>query len=236
MAACSAEPIVYLVENLINGKRYIGVTGNGLAFRRRQHEQAPNSKRVTCRYFHSAIKKHGTDSFRWSVLATCATFEAALQEEVRLISEMKPEYNLTSGGQGSRGRIVSKEQRERHSAKMKGQKRSAESIAKMVKTNTGRKMTAEQRARISAAKLGKKFSDEHCRNIGLSKKGTKQPQEAIEKRRQKALGRACSPEHRERIRQALAGRKRPPEVIAKMLASRALTFAARRQEVAHGCV
>lgn len=217
--------IVYLVTNRLNGKRYVGVTGNGLASRRRQHEQAPNNKRVTCRYFHAAMKKHGPSAFEWIVLASCETFEEALLEEVRLITEIKPEYNLTTGGQGTKGRVVSQEQRDNHSRVMKGRKRSAESVAKMIATNTGCKRTPEHRQRMSAGRTGMKFSAEHCRNIGLSKKGKKQPQAAIEARRQKALGRKNSPEHIEKVRVALKGKPRPREVVERILATRAKTFA-----------
>lgn len=232
----ATEPVVYLATNRLNGKRYVGVTGNGLAFRRRQHEQAPNNKRTTCRYFHAAMKKYGPEAFDWVVLASCGTFEDGLREEIRLITEIKPEYNLTIGGQGSKGRVASQEQRDRHSRLMKGRKRSAESIAKMVATNTGSKRTPEHRKRMSEARMGMKLSAEHCRNIGLSKAGIKARPETIEKRRQKALGRPCSSEHREKIRATLKGRKRPADVVSRMLATRAKTFAARRMEASHGDV
>jgi len=226
--------IVYLATNRINGKRYVGVTSHGLAFRRRQHEQAPNAKRVTCRYFHAAMRKYGKEAFEWMELVHCETFNEALQEEIRLISEIKPEYNLTIGGQGTAGRVISQEQRDHHSRMMKGRKRNPESVAKMIATNTGRKRDPEQRKRMSDARIGMKFSAEHCQKIGLSKKGRKQSMEEIEKRRQKALGRPCSQEHREKIRATLKGRKRPENVVARMLSARAKTFAARRMEAANG--
>lgn len=228
--------IVYLATNRINGKRYVGVTGNGLAFRRRQHEQAPNNKRTTCRYFHAAMKKYGPGAFDWIVLSTRETFQEALREEVRIISEIKPEYNLTTGGQGSKGRVVSQEQKDHHSKVMKGRKKPPEFGEKIRLYQLGRKRDEEVGRKISAKRLGMKFSAEHCRNIGLSKKGKKQPQEAIEARRQKALGRKNTPEHIEKVRLALKGRPRPREVVARMLATRAKTFAARRMEASNGCL
>jgi group I intron endonuclease len=191
----ATDSVVYLATNRLNGKRYIGVTSRGLAARRRQHETAPNGRAVTCRYFHAAVKKYGPDAFDWAVLATCDTFESALLEEVRLISKIKPEYNLTTGGQGAKGAVFSKERRER----------------------------------IASAKRGMKCSEEHCRNIGLSKKGIKHSPETIERRRLALLGRQCSAEHREKISTTLKGRKRPPDVVARMLATRAKTFAARME-------
>lgn len=226
--------IVYLATNRVNGKRYVGATSHALDFRRRQHEQAPNAKRTTCRYFHAAMKKYGSDAFEWMVLASCETFDEGLREEIRLIAEIRPEYNLTVGGQGTTGRVVSQAQRDHHSSVMKGRKRSAESIAKMIATNTGRKRAPEHRKRMSEGRKGMKFSPEHCQNIGLARKGKKSPPHAIEARRQAWLGRVPTEEHREKIRVALKGRQRPPEVVARMLATRAKTFAARRSGAANG--
>lgn len=228
--------IIYLATNRINGKRYVGVTGHTMAFRRRQHEQAPNAKRVTCRYFHAAIKKYGADAFDWIELLLCDTFEEALQYEVRIIAGIRPEYNLTVGGQGTTGRVVTQEQRDHHSRMTKGRKRNPESIAKMIATNTGCKRTPEHRKKMSVARIGMKFSAQHCQNIGLARKGKKQKPETIARRVASHLGKTISVEHREKIRATLKGRKRPAEMVARMLATRAKTFAARRMEAANGNV
>lgn len=226
--------IVYLATNRVNGKRYVGVTSHELDFRRRQHEQAPNAKRTTCRYFHAAMKKYGPDAFEWIVLAPCQTFAEALLEEIRLISEIRPEYNLTIGGQGSKGRVVSQAQRDHHSRMMKGRKRSPEFCEKIRQYQLGRKRSPEHRQLMSDARKGMKFSSEHCRNIGLARKGKKQKPETIARRVASHMGKTISAEHREKIRATLKGRTRPPEVVARMLATRAKTFAARRVEAENG--
>jgi group I intron endonuclease len=207
--------IVYLATNRVNGKRYVGATSKGLSARRRQHEKALNAKRTTCRYFHAAIRKYGPESFDWIVLAECTGFDDALRQEVRLISEIRPEYNLTRGGQGVSGRKMTPEQLEHHSRIRLGKKPSPDAIAKIVAKNTGRKRTAEQRERMGAARRGKSFSEEHRRNLSIALSGKKQPPEVIEKRRLKQLGRRPTAEHREKIRVALIGRKLPPEVVAR---------------------
>ena len=175
--------IVYMATNRVNGKRYIGVTSKGLSLRRRQHEQAPNNKRITCRYFHAAMKKHGAESFDWTVLVRCSTFEEGLQTEVRLIAEMKPEYNLTAGGQGAKGVKMTPEGRARWLEKMRGRKLTPEHIAKCAEARRGQKRTPEQRERMGAARRGKPFSKEHRRNLSLSHTGYKAPAETIEKHR-----------------------------------------------------
>lgn len=214
---------VYLATNLVNGKRYIGVTSKAVAVRRIQHERhALNGKRVQCRFFHFAIRKYGPEAFAWTILATCETFDEGLREEVRLISEIRPEYNLTIGGQGSKGRIVTQEQRAAHSRRMKGRKPSAEAIAKMVAKTRGQKRSAEQREKMGASRRGKPFTQEHRRNLSIAHIGQAPTAETIEKRRQARLGVPLSAEHRAKISAANMGhpgygkgKKKAPEAVRK---------------------
>ena len=55
--------IVYLAVNVKNGKPYVGMTSNSLATRMSQHKRASVTNA-----FYRAIRKHGWDSFEWSVL------------------------------------------------------------------------------------------------------------------------------------------------------------------------
>ena len=89
--------IVYMATNTVNRRRYIGATKSGLVNRRRKHHwDAWN--RPYCRIFHAAIRKYGPGAFEWRVLATCSSPQELEAQEIRLIGEMKPEYNITSGG------------------------------------------------------------------------------------------------------------------------------------------
>jgi len=94
----SGKPaVVYMAVNIINGKRYIGVTTKGIQAREKQHycEAMRNDHNG---HFHRAIRAHGVNVFVWSILKTMDTIEEALKEEVRLIEKFKPEYNSTKGG------------------------------------------------------------------------------------------------------------------------------------------
>lgn len=214
---------VYLATNTVNGKRYVGVTSKVVPARRAQHENhALHGKRIQCRFFHSAIRKYGPAAFEWTILAACETFEEGLREEVRLISEIRPEYNLTIGGQGSKGRVVSQEQRDAHSRRMKGRRVSAETIEKIAATLRGRKFSAERRANISAGKTGVAFSAEHLKNMGLAQRGKKQSPEAIESRSAARRGRPLSAAHRSSISAARMGhpgygkgKKKDPEAVRR---------------------
>jgi hypothetical protein len=94
--------LVYMATNVINGKRYIGATRQGLSVRRLQHESdARSSKKYGCPVFRAALKKYGSASFKWTVIARLKSLKQMLHEEVRLIADLRPEYNITPGGEGA---------------------------------------------------------------------------------------------------------------------------------------
>lgn len=102
--------LVYMATNLINGKRYIGVTGRNLWRRRTEHKCL--ARRGGQSLFYKALRKYGADLFRFSILTTCADAADALREEARLIDLLKPEYNICRGGGGAVGRPCTERQRE----------------------------------------------------------------------------------------------------------------------------
>jgi group I intron endonuclease len=224
---------VYLATNRINGKRYVGVTGKTLDRRRSQHEWEASHGKLKCRYFHFALQKYGFSNFEWRVLLHCHDYADGLQEEIRLISEIKPEYNLTDGGQGGLGRKISDEARAKMSLRRKGIELSAETVAKIAAKNRGKKRSPEhcQRmsdirlelaasgeigAKISAAKKGKKFTDAHRAALSVAHKG----------KPMSAAARANLKTH------FVKGMKMDPEVVVRREAARQRTLEARR----HGSV
>ncbi len=95
--------IVYLATNMANGKRYVGFTSVGLDSRRAQHhKQAFGSEKRATR-LHAALRKYGRDAFVWTVVAVLDTAAEGFAEEIRLIAELKPEYNVSAGGEGVLG-------------------------------------------------------------------------------------------------------------------------------------
>lgn len=110
--------IVYLATNTITGKRYIGATKQGLQTRRRKHLWDARN-RAYCRVFHAAIRKYGDDAFRWEVLAECPDVGTMIAEEILMIAEMKPEYNIAAGGRGIIGVPRTKQWLERMSVSLK---------------------------------------------------------------------------------------------------------------------
>jgi group I intron endonuclease len=111
--------IVYQATNLINGKRYIGVTAVGLESRRRRHVRDAKNCRGK-RPFYAAIAKYGDAMFRFAVLKVCALRHEAFAEERRLIQVLRPEYNASAGGEGNCGYTHSAEAKAKLSRAGKG--------------------------------------------------------------------------------------------------------------------
>lgn len=128
------EPcLVYQGTNLINGKRYIGYTSMLLKKRVSAHfSQAYIDKAE--RVFAKAIRKYGRDAFRFSILLRCQGRKTAAAEEKRLIALLRPEYNMTKGGDGIPGFAHSDEAKRKIGDAGRGKKRDPAIFVKMIKT------------------------------------------------------------------------------------------------------
>lgn len=159
-----SEWCVYMHENRVNGKKYIGITKqhperrwqNGYGYRE-------------CPRFFNAIQKHGWDAFRHDVLFTGLTAEEAAAREVELIAKYQTTdpahgYNLDPGGGGTSPKLP--EVRERMSRARQGTHPTPETIEKLRAVHRGKTQSAETRAKRSAALRGVAKSAEHCRKIG----------------------------------------------------------------------
>jgi hypothetical protein len=92
---------IYIATNRENGKRYVGLTGESLHARKLRHfNQARNGRKAR---FAAAIRKYGEGSFDWAELCRAATLEDAKAKEIELIAALRPEYNVTAGGDGALG-------------------------------------------------------------------------------------------------------------------------------------
>jgi len=134
---------VYCITNLINGKKYVGVTGFDPAVRWKQHclEAQRGSPRALCR----AICKYGPGMFRISKLIDNLSFARGLAEERRLVSIVNPAYNMTEGGEGVLGMVHTSATREKMAAAKRGR----------VGPMKGKTHSAQTRAKLSAARIGK---------------------------------------------------------------------------------
>lgn len=89
---------VYKITNIINGKSYIGKTIGNPEERLNRHLYLSTTGVET--YFYSAIRKYGLENFLVEVLQEASSEKELNDLEVLWIKEQKPEYNMTSGGDG----------------------------------------------------------------------------------------------------------------------------------------
>lgn len=92
---------VYMHQNKINGKKYIGLTSQNIFYRFREDGNGYKH----CSYFYNAIQKYGWNNFEHKVLLENLSKKEACEKEkyfIKLYSSNKSDYgyNLTSGGDG----------------------------------------------------------------------------------------------------------------------------------------
>ena len=85
--------MIYLITNTITGDRYIGKTARTVEDRWYQHKKNAEYGRDT--YLYRAMRKYGADNFTIEHLS-----DGLDEEEILLIESMRPEYNMTRGGDG----------------------------------------------------------------------------------------------------------------------------------------
>jgi group I intron endonuclease len=199
--------LVYMATNRVNGKRYIGVTSGRLCSRRAGHIHQALKKEGKCRKFHAAIRKYGPEAFEWAVLIRAGSFAEALTEEIRLIAELRPEYNLTAGGEGTNGIVRSKETVERHRASRAGWRPTPEMRQRQSKAMRGHAVSEETRRKISAAHKGMKYTPETIAAMSAGQ-------------RKRFSQSGHTPETRAKMSATRRGRKRPQWVMDKIVAAK----------------
>lgn len=156
--------VVYLIWNMLNGKKYVGQTTKTVEERFRQH------KRCKKGLIGKAIRKYGKEKFRYGVIVSCMSKAEMDEKEKFFIIALRSKnpfgYNQTDGGDGAVGYTPTTEHRANISASL-----------------TGRHLSPEHRKNISASKsgennpnYGKHRSEQTKAKLRLSKIGEKNPQ------------------------------------------------------------
>lgn len=179
---------VYVVTNLINGKRYIGKTVLTLTKRWSAH-RGHAERRANTMILHAAIRKYGHENFEISQLC-CARDNLLPRLETFFIKSMGTRiefghgYNMTDGGEGMIGRYPSVETRAKMSSALKGNKRSL-----------GRKMTQENKAKLMEKIKGIKRTPEFVEAMRKRMAGRKLPPELVAKMSAVRMKDACKYGH-----------------------------------------
>jgi group I intron endonuclease len=154
------EVYLYLVRNTVNGKGYVGITTQPLHSRWQRHYS--NAKTGGAQALARAIRKYGKEAFTVKMLAEAPDWDALLVMECAAIeaySTFAPTghgYNLTLGGEGALGRILSEESRQKISLGKLGQPVSPETREAVGRRHRGMPKSLEQRQKMSESQLGTK--------------------------------------------------------------------------------
>ena len=132
---------IYVITNIINDKKYVGMTTRGSETRFEEHiSKALNG---TDTVFYNDIRKHGRENFKVDVLETGLPNDLKILgerekywiKELGTFYELGNGYNFTLGGIGSLGIVWSEERREYFKRKV-----FTEDVRrKMSEANTGEK-------------------------------------------------------------------------------------------------
>lgn len=142
--------------------------------------------------------------------------------------------NLTNGGEGTSGRVMSQELRELTSKRFKGKKHSPEQNEKNRLSKIGvkrkwseegrqrfmaamkfRKVSEETKEKLRQANTGKKLSDQHRKSISLGQKGRKWSAESIAKISKTKTGTKHSQETLKKLSELAQVRNSSPEMREK---------------------
>lgn len=182
--------IIYVAENTVNGKRYVGQT-----IRKFEERQAHHKKdSEVCDFkFYRAIRKYGWDNFNWAVIVegveSVESLNSLEQYWIKELDTFKNGYNSTTGGEGY---IVS-----------------AETKKKMSESQKGKHLSEEHRKKISESRKGKHFSEETKKKISESRKGRHFSEETRRKLSESHKGKQFSEETKKKISERLKGEKNP---------------------------
>jgi group I intron endonuclease len=177
-----------MATNLINNKVYIGQTSRTLRSRITNHYYSADKSKVRS-HFHNALLLNNRITFEWDILEDNISTDLLDESERFWIAYFKyigaELYNMTNGGESTRGYKLSKEHRNKLSESHKGKRsprkgcivseetKIKQSLAKLGRPSLrkGVPMSEETRFKMSQAKKGKTSP----------RKGSKLPEEIREK-------------------------------------------------------
>lgn len=146
---------VYKITNKINNKVYIGITSKGLSARWKEHLY--NAEHGCPFKLYNALRKYGKENFSIELIDFCNSWEELEEKEKYYISEYKSlqdefGYNMTEGGDGTIGRYVTMETRDKIRQKALGREVSEETREKL--SEAGKIRTEGRIAYWESGKIG----------------------------------------------------------------------------------
>lgn len=170
--------LIYMIENLVNNKKYIGQTIRLFNDRINDYKNGLGNT-----YLNASFKKYGWNNFKFSIIDIATNLNELNEKEIDYILKYKSNdrnhgYNIENGGRNS---IPSEETKNKMSQSARGRKQSDEWIRKRISTKGskealkhGRPKSEEEKKYLSDNSpkywLGKSRSDETKKRISNTKK------------------------------------------------------------------
>lgn len=146
---------VYKLTNKLNNKVYIGITSKGIAARLKDHFYSAEHNSPF--KIHRALHKYGKDGFTKEIIDFCNSWDELVEKEkyyIKLYKSNQDEfgYNLTEGGDGTFGRIVTEETKDKIRQKALGREVTEETRKKL--SETGKIKTEAREAYRNSGNIG----------------------------------------------------------------------------------
>lgn len=216
---------IYCIENQVNGKKYVGQAIN-IEKRWKQHRQKLNNKSHYNNHLQRAWNSYGECAFSFYVLELCDE-ESLDNREIYYIEKLGAfdnGYNMTLGGEGTRGCLHTEEYKKHMHDISVGKKFSEDTLIKMSLSKKGipqPETEARKKGRkvVSEKLKGRKHTEEHCKKLSESlkgktpwNKGMKMPDDYIHPMQ----GKHHSEDTKSKISKANSGKKRSKEQKEKI--------------------
>ena len=174
---------IYVIQNKITNKIYVGKAANPEDRWSKHRIYAKGGKDKYpdhFQYLHASIAKHGADQFTFQVIEEFDDETDCFEAEKFWIQFFRSwdkgyGYNLTAGGEGAAGRILSDETKNKIRIKAIGRLHTEETKNKISEAGILRINSPETRQRISDSNKGRKLTEEQAAANSLRQRGELSP-------------------------------------------------------------
>jgi len=200
---------IYLIQNTINKKFYIGQTIQSFEDRWNQHQKDLNADKHANPHLQNAWKKYGETAFEFHPLWKLPPDPELLNKYEKIMigdfyNDRSRCYNLREGGGNGR---LSETTKQRMSEARRGEKNPMWRKTGEDHPSWGKKHTEETRQKISEALTGRTLSDEHRRKLSEAHTGKTLSEETKQKMSETRTGKKRAEETKKKM--SIAAKNRP---------------------------